>query len=560
MAYPSLEQYNQAFQAHQQLLTDPVLQRGTLAKTGLGVPFAISGGFALTYTIQSGSAKFAVRCFHRESKAIERRYAAISRRLAQLRSPYFLDFEFQPNGIRVDGGVYPIVKMAWAKGKTLGEFIEDNRDDPQALARLSTSIVSLASFLEKERIAHGDLQTGNLMVSERGAIVQLIDYDGMYVDEIKGLGSSELGHVNFQHPGRKISNPFDASLDRFSQIALWVSLKALAVDRSLWNKTNSEVDALIFRANDFADPASSSAFTILSANNSLAMDVKNFAVVCKSPIDRAPALNDFIAGRNIPSMEFRLTGYAPAGHAKPGYISAYAVLSALDYGACLRKVGDKVEVIGRIVEVKLSQTRNGKPYLFVNFGDWRGCIFKVSIWSEGLAAIKSKPDSSWVGKWVSVVGLMEPPYVNVRLKYSHLSITVSAAGQMSAISETEAKWRLAGSNGASTQSVPNSHLAYTQSNINQAVIDRIKGMTPPHSQTAHQSPSSTAAFSNKDILDKIRASTQQVPTREQPCPSKPQPSPSRTNPGVQPAQPNHSQGNQQEEKGIVAKILDWFFG
>jgi hypothetical protein len=87
MAYPTFEQYNNAFQAHQRLLADPELQRGVVAKTGLGTPLAISGGFALTYSIKSGSKKYAVRCFHRESKALERRYQAIARRLALLLLP-----------------------------------------------------------------------------------------------------------------------------------------------------------------------------------------------------------------------------------------------------------------------------------------------------------------------------------------------------------------------------------------------------------------------------------------------------------------------------------------
>ncbi|TCP12548.1 serine/threonine protein kinase [Simplicispira metamorpha] len=544
MAYPSLEQYNQAFQLHSKLLFDPDLRTGTVATTGLGLPLAISGGFALTYTIKTASKKYAVRCFHRESKALERRYEAISRRLASLRSPYFLDFQFQPKGISVDGSTFPIVKMAWAKGETLGEFIENNRDNSQALSKLSASIVSLAAFLEKERIAHGDLQTGNLMVSDGGATVQLIDYDGMYVDEIKSLGSAELGHVNFQHPGRKARNPFDASLDRFSLISLWLALKSLATDRSLWDRTNSELDALIFRANDFVDPASSPVFAMLSANNALAADTKNFAIVCKSALDKAPTLSDFVAGRNIPSMEIRITGSTPAGQALPGYIGAYAVLSALEYENCLRKVGDKVEVIGRIIEVKLDKARNGKPYIFINFGDWRGRIFKISIWSEGLAAIKNKPDSSWAGKWISVIGLMEPPYVSNRYKYSHLSITVSTTGQMTVISEVEAKRRLAGSKGA------------IASNSNQDVIDRIKGNIKPTPQQVQQPVASTAASSNKAVLDRIRATSQPAPTRTQPAPSRP--SPTQYHPQPRPT-PEWQQPKPQE-KGIVSKIFDWLFG
>lgn len=63
MAYPSFEQYNQAFQTHSRLLTDPELKNGVVTTTGLGLPLAISGGFALTYTIKSGPKKYAVNVF-----------------------------------------------------------------------------------------------------------------------------------------------------------------------------------------------------------------------------------------------------------------------------------------------------------------------------------------------------------------------------------------------------------------------------------------------------------------------------------------------------------------
>jgi hypothetical protein len=55
MAYPTLEQYNNAFQAHQRLLADPELQRGAVVKTGMGTPLAMCGGFALTYTVKCRS-------------------------------------------------------------------------------------------------------------------------------------------------------------------------------------------------------------------------------------------------------------------------------------------------------------------------------------------------------------------------------------------------------------------------------------------------------------------------------------------------------------------------
>lgn len=556
MAYPSLEQYNQAFQLHGRLLADPELKAGIVATTGLGLPLAISGGFALTYTISSGPKKFAVRCFHRESKALERRYVAISKRIAALNSPYFLDFQFQPQGIKVDGVSYPIVKMAWAKGETLGEFLEANRSNASALSKLSDSVRSLAAFFEKEQIAHGDLQTGNLMVSGGGEMIQLIDYDGMYVDDIKDVGSSELGHVNFQHPQRKSANPYNPRIDRFSLISLTVALKALRLDPTLWSKTNSEVDAILFRANDFIDPGSSQAFALLSANSAMVADIKNFASVCKSPMDKAPSLADFLAGKQIPALAVALTGVAKPNTTKVGYISAYDVLSAMDYQACLRHVGDKVEVIGRIVDIKPNRARNGKPYVFINFGDWRGRIFKVSIWSEGLAAIKTPPDATWIGKWLSVVGLMEPPYSNPKFKYTHLSIGVTASGQMSLISETDAKWRLAG---------PTANAPTFATSSNQEALDRIKGRPATAATPIRPSPPTTVSSTsaaNRAAIEKIRASTRPASPIPAPPVSRTSNTPSRQPPHQSPNQGYNSTPNQPppREKGVVEKIFGWLFG
>lgn len=540
MAYPSLEQYNQAFSAHSTLLSDPELRSGTLAKSGLGLPLAISGGFALTYTISGARGKFAVRCFHRESKGLERRYAAISKKLASLRSSYFLDFQFQPQGIRVDGAAYPVVKMAWASGTTLGEFLEDNLRNPAALGRLAESLLQLSAYLQKEGIAHGDLQSGNLMVGRDGSSVQLIDYDGMFVDEIRDLGSAELGHVNFQHPQRKSLNPFDASLDRFSLIALSLSIRALQADSSLWNKTNSEADAILFRANDFLDPASSSAFALVAKNASLASHVKNFAAVCKSPMAKTPNLADFLAGRSIPLVNIfiappRTQIGVGAVSGRPGYVGAYSVLSATDYAACLRAVGDKVEVIGRIVEVKLDKTRGGKPYIFINFGPWQGRIFKVSIWSDGLAHVKSKPDASWVGKWVSVVGLMEPPYESKKYRYSHLAITVGAAGTMTPITEQEAQWRLAGAGKAAGT------FSAVTSTSNQQTLEKIRGVSRAAPTPSAPRKISSAASPNAQVLQKIRAAT-----------GSPAPAPTSTR--------RSTYHPPVKQPGFVERLFKWLFG
>ena len=254
MTYPSLEQYNEALQHPQLALLDPAFKTASVAKSGLGLPLALCGGFALTYTVTAGGRKYAVRCFHKQSNALEARYSAIDAQLKSLKSPYFLDFEFQPHGVRVGKGTYPVVKMAWASGTTLGEFLAANYRDPVALDRLDTAMSGLAAFLEDRGIAHGDVQPGNVMVAPDAGSVQLIDYDGMYVPALQAVGSAELGLRNFQHP-KRTATTWNASLDRFSFATIALAVRALKADPALWTKYQADENSLLFKANDFAKPA-----------------------------------------------------------------------------------------------------------------------------------------------------------------------------------------------------------------------------------------------------------------------------------------------------------------
>ena len=141
---------------------------------------------------------------------------------------------------------------------------------------------------------------------------------------------------------------------------------------------------------------------------------------------------------------------APA--APDRYLSAFPVLPA-DFGRCLRSVGDRIELIGRITEVRRATTRYGQPYVFLNFGDWRDDIVKINIWSDGLAALTTTPDDSWIGKWISVTGLLEPIYRGAQ-GYRHLSVTVTQSNQMHVITAKEATYRLAGRRLAQRRTAP----------------------------------------------------------------------------------------------------------
>jgi hypothetical protein len=272
----------------------------------------------------------------------------------------------------------------------------------------------------------------------------------MFVPSLPIGSGSETGHKHFQHPGRA-SRHYGPKMDRFSFIVLDLSLQALSEDKSLHRKFCEGGETIIFKANDFADPQQSQIFQWLLARPKLKDQARNLAAICEADIAAVPTLEDFLAGRNIPTAK---------AHKAPlrtkAYISAFPVVDALDFAAALRCVGDRVELIGKIVEVKHDVGRRGrargKPYVFINFGPWRGSIVKLSIWSEGLTNLKEQPSSAWIGRWVSVTGLMDPPYTSKRYGYTHVSISVDQDGQIQRLDEAQARFRLGSGSGTSPSS------------------------------------------------------------------------------------------------------------
>jgi hypothetical protein len=446
MPYPQIVEYQEAVQHPSQAFIDPELKQGAVAENNLGLPLVMSGGFALTYAVTTPRRKCAVRCFHREIPAIQQKYDAISKKLRSLGSECFVHFDFQQSGINVRQQAFPIVRMDWVEGDTLGIWLDNHFGDPRALEKARTDFAVIARFLELKGIAHGDIQNGNVMVANGD--IKLIDYDGMFVPGLRPDNASETGHKHFQHPDRRVSD-FGPRMDRFSFIALDLSLKAVIEDKSLYSKFREGGETIVFKANDFADPANSEIFHRLLAMPKLKEQARRFAAICEAPLDAVPTLDEFLVGRNVPVAKTEIKrGPSPAARpAASSYISAHPIVDALNFSAAMQHVGDRVELIGRIVEVKPGSRKAGrgppKRYVFINFGSSRGNIVKISIWSDGLAKLKEEPSNNWIGRWVSVTGLMDVPYENKRYGHKHLSITVHDDGQIQELSEAEAGFRLA---------------------------------------------------------------------------------------------------------------------
>ncbi|WP_205421768.1 hypothetical protein [Aeromonas hydrophila] len=245
--------------------------------------------------------------------------------------------------------MYPIVKMAWAQGQTLAEFLENEYRNPQSLQRLRQALANLADFLEKNQISHGDIQPENIMVSAGGSTIQLIDYDGMYVEALQSSKATELGQVNFQHP-KRTANDFNEKLDRFSFLTLDVALQALIASSSIWTISRSEPSAVVFRRNDFLDPGSSVIFKEVLKITGVGLHVKNLARVAVGDFNKVPTLVDFLQNKGIYHEEI-IFGQG-ATLTKVGYQGAYVVCDALKYEKVFEQIGSRIELIGKIHSVR----------------------------------------------------------------------------------------------------------------------------------------------------------------------------------------------------------------
>jgi hypothetical protein len=260
----------------------------------------------------------------------------------------------------------------------------------------------------------------------------------------------------------------------------------------------------------------------LNAMPALHDSATKLATICGAPISSVPTLADFIAGRNIPIVLARQVGTRPKPAAAPIYIGAYDLVDGKDFVAVMRRVGDKIELVGQIVSVKQgigSRGRGrGRPYVFINFGIWNKDSVKITIWSEGLSNMSRRPTETWVGKWISVTGLIEPPYEGKHYgrPYRSVGISVTLDSQIVELSEQEAKFRLGRAAGPAPPPPAGSNSS------NKEILKRVVGhhpaggrggrqpaavvTTPPTPRAPPHSTGPSPSTRNKKILEGLQTS------------------------------------------------------
>ena len=296
MPWPSRRDYAQAvdFFPHISIL-DPELRGGTSRRGANNSLIPHSGGFSIVFPIEGLSNTYALRCWIADIGDAETRYREIGNYLRQCRLPYFVDFEYVPNGIMINGDKYPVTRMEWAEGETLCNFIKQNLQDAGCLKTAAVEFQKMVAVLHAHQISHGDLQDGNILFKRSGTDVEikLIDYDSLFVPALRGQPDNIVGLPEYQHPQRMAGGgKANEKVDYFSELVIYLSLLSLAENPDLWSQFGVQIEReFLFTAEDFKNPDQSDVFRELE---NLSLDVKQLAAklkeFCKLSLDQLKPL------------------------------------------------------------------------------------------------------------------------------------------------------------------------------------------------------------------------------------------------------------------------------
>lgn len=230
-------------------------------------PVVSAGGNATVFKVTDKTDnEFALKLFAEEIEGRFQRLSTISNYINESKLMFFTHFKFVQGLIYVEmpGNAeeecyFPGIVMNWIAGDTLDIKIKDlvKSNSRNQIKKIAENFRDIGISLLENEIAHGDLKLSNIIVGNSGQLF-LIDYDGMYLPELKGKQSFENGTQSYQHPKRTQAH-FDSTIDHFSILNIYLSLLVLSEKPELFEKYN-DGDNIIFTKEDFENPDSSDLF------------------------------------------------------------------------------------------------------------------------------------------------------------------------------------------------------------------------------------------------------------------------------------------------------------
>ena len=265
MNYPSISDYIEALRDAEDSLSE--LKDLRLVYDDQGHPIMSSGNFAVVFKMQAPTGEYhALKCFLRDQEERSERYRLIAEELQYVQSTYLVKFRYLESELFVDvpnteGEEYPVLLMDWVDGIPLDQYLKTIINKIYEKDLLAYRFSLLARWLVTQPFAHGDLKPDNICVRGDGSLV-LLDYDGMYVPALSGRKSLEQGSPHYRHPLRS-TLPFDEHIDDYSLSLILLSLRAIALDETLYVRYSSS-EYLLLSEQDQLNPYTSPVFKELN--------------------------------------------------------------------------------------------------------------------------------------------------------------------------------------------------------------------------------------------------------------------------------------------------------
>lgn len=262
MPWPTRAEFNSMMQSPEVAFRDKSLHALEIERDKNGLPRARAGSFADVYCgIRPNQDRIAIRAFASGLPERQERYKAIHDHLEKLNLSFIVPFTYSDKGLRAaDARWYPLITMEWVKGDTLFDWLNKaaGSSSTQLIKKICEKWRDMIKALNDAEVAHGDLQHANIMIDDKNDI-KLVDYDGMCVPSIAGRQNEEIGVEPYQHRERDSKTRLYSGLDNFSAAFIYLGLRAIAADPSLWTDfvVQTQYDKMLFKRSDFDDPQSS---------------------------------------------------------------------------------------------------------------------------------------------------------------------------------------------------------------------------------------------------------------------------------------------------------------
>ena len=303
-------------------ILDPDVQahyRCRPSKKNENLAFAKKGRFCLAFlmTNHANTKKICYRIWYLKNKDAEKVARHVAKKMKNLDFDFFVNYDYLPQAIKVNGQILPGIKMDWVEGETLDNYIINHPSHDEML-QLANKFLKMCKTMCDAGVSHGDLSCSNILITSSGDI-KLVDYDSFYVPSLGGkFFQTTCGQPAFQHPLRKDGLLMSSRDDYFSQQVIYLSLLGIAHDPFLIDKIDD--NELLFNGLELAniDSFKRSVYERLSSMNDeiITLCLNELCNAISSPLSRVRSIVDFIKlSPTIKTVIKQMAGFCGAcGH------------------------------------------------------------------------------------------------------------------------------------------------------------------------------------------------------------------------------------------------------